>query len=147
MAGAWICWKLDNVYEGHILADQNQEPENSHIHAMLEPNSTYSQGIEKMRNYFVSKMVSFLSTNNYVTLGEALHCIQDAYSPPHNFKYWDGSIWSYIPHVFEGILPLCTERESAVNATREVYQNVVNSDGSNESIENIFDEWLEGYEN
>ena len=137
--------QLDSLLDGHILADTYQEPENSHIHAMLEPESTYAQGVQKMKNYFISKIESFLVTNNYVFLGEALHCIQDAYSPPHTFQYWDGEYWSYIPHIFEGIFPLRTEREAATNATKQIYESIINSNRTRDDIEQIFDNWLQGY--
>ena len=92
-----------------------------------------------MKNYFISKIESFFVTNNYVFLGEALHCIQDAYSPPHTFQYWDGEYWSYIPHIFEGIFPLRTEREAATNATKQIYESIINSNRTRDDIEQIFD--------
>ena len=38
-----------------------------------------------------------------------------------------------------------TEKEFAINATREIYLSIVNSDGSRASIEQIFDDWFNDY--
>lgn len=82
--------QIASINRGHISADGKQEIENAHIHAMLQPGQTYAEGVNKMKNHFTDYVMSFLSQNDYEALGEALHCIQDAYSPPHAMQEWNG---------------------------------------------------------
>ena len=134
---------LDNINAGHRIADSNQGVDDAHMHAMLQPGQGVADGIMAMKQHFADYMVSFISSNNYNHLGVALHCIQDAYSPAHAMQVWNGI--NYLPHMFESIYIYQKEKEFAINATREIYLSIMNSDGSRASIEQIFDDWLNDY--
>lgn len=58
---------------------------------------------------------------------------------------WNGV--NFLPHLFESIYIYQTESEYAINATRVVYESIMASDGSRSGIAQIFDNWLEDYEN
>ncbi len=139
--------KLTQVIAGSKDADKEQDPENSHMHAMRQKGLTYEQAVDKMREYFVSQMMSFRNNNDHHALGMALHCIQDAYSPVHNFKIWSGSTLEYFPHLFESVHVFSDEANQAIIATKNLFSNVKNSDGTEQSIINIFNNWLHGFEN
>lgn len=141
--------QIESVQEGSAEADseENQELNDSHMHAMLEPGLTYEEGVAKMKSYFIEKMQLFTSNSDYFSLGMGLHCIQDAYSPPHAFQYWEGDIMAWVPHLFESIYIYPGEAKEAMNATESIYMNIIKSDGSKEQIGEIFDNWLNEYEN
>ena len=127
--------------------DPYQELKYSYMHAMLQPGQTYEQGIEAMRGYFRKYVREFLNSRDYVALGMALHCIQDAYSPAHEFQYWTGGVWAWIPHLFENITTYPREFFQAVDGTRWIYESIIAGDSSDDRINSIFDTWLWRFKN
>lgn len=73
-----------------------------------------------------------------------IHCIQDAYSPAHNFQNW-GGFSDIIPHLFESVHIYPMDAKNAIDATESIYNDIITSDGSGDKIDEIFNNWLEDF--
>lgn len=100
----------------------------------------------KMREHFVTKIEGYKLSNNYESLGYALHMVQDIYSPAHSLKDWDGSVISYIPHVFEGRVFNRHKFNDALDATINIFEQISQCESNDESIGRVFDDFLRNFE-
>jgi len=144
LSGVLTTSQINAIVRGSTSVDNYQSPESSHMHAMLEPGVTQTEGISRMREFFRSNMLLFVYTGNYEYFGKGIHCIQDAYSPAHNFQNW-GGFSDIIPHLFESVHIYPMDAKNAIDATESIYNDIITSDGSGDEIDEIFNNWLEDF--
>lgn len=138
--------QLDAVKKGSKEADQKQKVEDAYRHAMVETGKTLEDAKREMREHFVTEIENYKLSNNYESLGHALHLVQDIFSPAHSLKDWDGSIISYIPHIFEGRIFNRPEFNDALAATITIFEQISQCESNNESIGSVFDDFLRDFE-
>ena len=142
--------QLNAVIKGSQRADriQHQGTKSAYMHAMVPVNGSYEETINKMRNHFVQYMGYFKDSNNFEQFGMGIHGIQDAYCPIHDFNEWNClSISDWLKHNKEDADDYPQDAKGAEDATKSIYEEVKKSDGSSTSLANIFNKWLEDFEN
>jgi len=150
LSGMLTTEQLNAVIEGSQRADgiRYQGTQYAYMHAMVPVSGSYEETINKMRIHFVQKMGDFKAINNFEQFGMGIHGIQDAYCPVHNFNEWNClSILNWLDHTNEDADDYPKDAVGAENATKSIYEEVMKSNGSSTSLENIFNKWLEDFLN
>lgn len=77
---------------GSDFADTFQGENDAYIHAMRAPNQTCLEAVNASNSYIRQGIEGYLISNDVqigtMSLGTAIHTIQDYYSPQHGFKEW-----------------------------------------------------------
>ena len=75
-------------------------------------------------------------------LGEAFHCIMDAYSPVHRFHEWDQNYAAYyVPHIAEYSRVFPEDVDNASEAITMLFNELVK--GEESSV--VYEKWVESY--
>lgn len=114
----------------------------SYTHAMRAPGQTKLEALGEMKIFFKEKVDKFKSSNDYFALGEAFHCIMDAYSPVHRFHEWDQNYAAYyVPHIAEYSRVFPEDVDNASEAITMLFNELVK--GEESSV--VYEKWVESY--
>lgn len=126
---------------GQYLDDHCQSRDQAHMHAMRGVNQSVDEAVSAMKTFFMEGINLFRDYYDYECLGMSLHCVMDAYSPPHQFKTWDGKIWEYLPHLKESTKYYPDDAARAIEAVRDLYIKI--EKGEDAAL--IFEDWLKQF--